>query len=210
MVRKTRGETLETRNKLLESAFDVMSEKPFSSVTMSEIAERVGLSKGAAYWHFRNKNDILIRLIQDLCKEMVGEPEIGGDAPDSLEQIRVFYKNRLEKNMQGARLEKANTLFHRKMEWPKEVHEKVELILRDRILSEQKIVERLLSEAQGRGEVRPDFSPGEISSLIAAVFLGLFILFGPNPLYPKGGIDLMQYVDFIFDAFGKELKVQPI
>ena len=210
MARKTREETLETREKLLESAFDVMSEKPFSSVSMNEIAERVGLSKGAAYWHFRNKNDILIHLIRDLCEEMASEPEMGDSILDSLEKIRFFYKDRMKKNTQSARFEKANVLFQRKMEWPKEVHDKVYTILQDRILNEQRVVERLLAEAQEKGEVRSDFSPREISSLIAAIFFGLFVLFGPNPLYPRGGIDLMKYTDFIFDAFDKELKVQPI
>lgn len=208
MVRKTRGETLETRKKLLESALDVMSEKPFSSVTMNEIAERVGMSKGAAYWHFRNKNDILIHLVQDICKEMGSERDLSAEAPDSLGKIRWFYKARMEKSKQSAKFLRARTLFQRKLEWPKEVYDKVDIMIRDQILDEQRAIEQLLSDAQGKGEIRPDVTPGEISSLICALFLGLFILFGPHPLYPTNGIDLMECTDFIFDAISKELRVQ--
>lgn len=207
MVRRTREETLETRERLLESAFDVMSEKPFSSVTMNEIAERVGLSKGAAYWHFMNKNDILIHLVRLLCMEVADDPALEGDSSDTLGRIRFFYQNRMEKNTQNRRFEKINVLFQRKLEWPKEVHDEVFLILQDRIENEQRMTERLLSEAQEKGELRPDFSPREISSLIAAIFFGLFVLFGPNPLYPRGELDLMKYTDFIFDAFDKELRI---
>ncbi len=207
MARRTREETLETRERLLESAFDVMSEKPFSCVTMSEIAERVGLSKGAAYWHFKNKNDILIHLVRLLCTEVADSPGMEGGFSDTLGKIRLFYRNRMKRISQNERFEKINVLFQRKLEWPKEVHDEVFIILQDRIENEQRMTERLLVEAQEKGELRPDFSPREISSLIAAIFFGLFVLFGPNPLYPRGELDLTKYTDFIFDAFDKELSI---
>ena len=43
VARRTREEARETREKLLESALDIMSAKPFASVSMNEIAEKVGL-----------------------------------------------------------------------------------------------------------------------------------------------------------------------
>lgn len=209
MARRTREESLETREKLLKSAFDVMTEKPFSNVTMKEIAERIGLSKGAAYWHFRNKNEILVQLINLICKELEGEQELAVSGNDALVKIRNYYMVRMEKNTQITRLEKIHILFQRRLEWPKEVHEKVYEILRDRTYNEQRLVERVLCEGQENGEVRRDISPREISGLISAIFFGLFLLFGPNPLYPQREIDLIKYTDFIFDAFAEKLAVKP-
>lgn len=53
MPRKTKEDSQLTRSRLLESALDVFSEKSFADVTLSEIAERVGMTKGALYWHFK-------------------------------------------------------------------------------------------------------------------------------------------------------------
>lgn len=209
MARRTREESLETREKLLESALRVMTEKPFSKVTMREIAERIGLSKGAAYWHFKNKEEILVQLIQVICKELEGESEFAEGGNDALAKIRNYYMIQVTKGTQSQRLEKINILFQRKLEWPKEVHEKVYLILRDRIHNEQRLVEKAIYEGQEKNQVRRDVSPREIASLISATFLGLFILFGPNPLYPRREIDPVKSTDFIFDAFAAELAVKP-
>jgi AcrR family transcriptional regulator len=56
LPRKTKEDSQMTRNRLLDAALDVFSEKSFADVTLSEIAERVGMTKGALYWHFKNKN----------------------------------------------------------------------------------------------------------------------------------------------------------
>lgn len=62
-MRRTKEAALETRAKILESALDIFSEKNFSNASLTEIAANVGLTKGALYWHFRNKNDLLLRLV---------------------------------------------------------------------------------------------------------------------------------------------------
>ena len=41
-MRKTKAETMETRRRILGSALDIFSEKNFSNVSVSEIAEAVG------------------------------------------------------------------------------------------------------------------------------------------------------------------------
>jgi len=206
LARRTREESLETKNKLLESALEVMTDKPYSQVTMNEIAERVGLSKGAAYWHFKNKHEILIELIVMLCEESGGDPRLLEGDSDSFRKIRRYYISRINRQKQSARYGRINILFQRRLEWPKEVHDKVYQDLMQRIREEQRMVEMALCEGQENGQVRRDVSSREISSLIAAVFFGIFALFGPNPLYPGGEFDLEKCADFIFDAFGKELK----
>jgi len=66
LPRKTKEESIKTRSLLLEAALDVFSEKSFSEVTLSEIAERVGMTKGALYWHFKNKGDLLSKPIKEI------------------------------------------------------------------------------------------------------------------------------------------------
>lgn len=66
MVRKTREEAEQTRIAVLNSALDLFYEKGFARTTFDEIAKRIGLTKGAVYWHFRNKADLLVALIKQM------------------------------------------------------------------------------------------------------------------------------------------------
>ena len=58
---------MRTRMSIMESALDIFSEKNFANASVSEITARIGLSKGAFYWHFKNKQDILIKIIEEFC-----------------------------------------------------------------------------------------------------------------------------------------------
>ena len=53
-----------TRRLLLDSAVELFGEKGFHASSVQEIVEAAGLTKGAFYHHFTNKEDVLI-LIQD-------------------------------------------------------------------------------------------------------------------------------------------------
>lgn len=58
MARKTKEEALETRNRILEAAVEVFLEKGVSQAGLEVIAEKAGVTRGAVYWHFKNKADI--------------------------------------------------------------------------------------------------------------------------------------------------------
>lgn len=58
MARKTKEDALETRNQLLDAAEKVFFDKGFSQTSLMDIAEAAGLSRGAIYWHFKNKGDL--------------------------------------------------------------------------------------------------------------------------------------------------------
>lgn len=58
MVKKTKEEALETRNMLLDTAEQVFNEKGVSGTTLADIACAAGMTRGAIYWHFKNKADL--------------------------------------------------------------------------------------------------------------------------------------------------------
>lgn len=58
MARCTKEEALATRDRLLDAAELVFSEKGVSRTSLSDIAEAAGASRGAIYWHFKNKADL--------------------------------------------------------------------------------------------------------------------------------------------------------
>jgi len=58
MARKTKEEAQETRDSILDAATKVFYEKGVSSASLEEIARAAEVTRGAVYWHFKNKLDL--------------------------------------------------------------------------------------------------------------------------------------------------------
>ncbi len=54
-MRKTKEEAAITRQRLLQAALSVFSEKGYAAATLEEIAQEAELTRGAIYWHFGDK-----------------------------------------------------------------------------------------------------------------------------------------------------------
>jgi len=62
MARKTAEETNWTYRQLLESALEMFRRQGVASTTMEQIARNADVTRGAVYWHFDNKESIVIAL----------------------------------------------------------------------------------------------------------------------------------------------------
>ncbi|MCL6086903.1 MAG: TetR/AcrR family transcriptional regulator [Actinobacteria bacterium] len=52
-----------TRNRILESAISIFSEKDYEKTDIDEICEKANVTKGAFYYHFNTKQDLLLVLL---------------------------------------------------------------------------------------------------------------------------------------------------
>lgn len=59
MARKTKQQALETRNQIIDAAIARFSEYGVSATSLADIATAAGVTRGAIYWHFKNKTDLL-------------------------------------------------------------------------------------------------------------------------------------------------------
>ena len=55
--------------KIIESATEVFSEKGFIDATISEIAKRAGLTSSGIYLYYKNKEDLLFKIIENFLKK---------------------------------------------------------------------------------------------------------------------------------------------
>ncbi|HAT1681594.1 TPA: multidrug efflux transporter transcriptional repressor AcrR [Klebsiella oxytoca] len=62
MARKTKQQALETRQHLLDVALRLFSERGVSATSLADIAKAAGVTRGAIYWHFRNKSDLFCEI----------------------------------------------------------------------------------------------------------------------------------------------------
>ncbi len=58
MARKTKQQALETRQHILDAALAHFSEHGVAATSLADIAPAAGVTRGAIYWHFKNKADL--------------------------------------------------------------------------------------------------------------------------------------------------------
>lgn len=89
MARKTKEEALETRGAILRAAADVFWEKGVAGAGLETIAEKAGVTRGAIYWHFKNKCDIFDALHEELHSSLLDiiMRDMETDHPEPLKQL---------------------------------------------------------------------------------------------------------------------------
>ncbi|EPV0625125.1 multidrug efflux transporter transcriptional repressor AcrR [Citrobacter koseri] len=98
MARKTKQQAQETRQHILDVALRLFSRQGVSSTSLAEIAKAAGVTRGAIYWHFKNKSDLFIE-IWELSESNIGELEIEYQAKfpdDPLSVLREILVHLLE------------------------------------------------------------------------------------------------------------------
>lgn len=63
-MRKTKAEAQKTREQLLQSALDTFFLHGVAKTTLQAIARNAGVTRGALYWHFKNKEELFEELFR--------------------------------------------------------------------------------------------------------------------------------------------------
>ena len=69
MARRTKEDALKTRRRILASALSLFVKKGYDRTTFTDIAARLGMTKGAVYWHFDSKEKLLVTLLDEMLKK---------------------------------------------------------------------------------------------------------------------------------------------
>jgi AcrR family transcriptional regulator len=94
-TRAARAQGRESRDELLKAGLRVFARRGYSQAGVEEIATEAGYSKGAFYWHFSGKEDLLMELLEERIdtpmREMVALLESAPPGQDmSQEATREF------------------------------------------------------------------------------------------------------------------------
>lgn len=73
MVRKTKEEAERTYHTLLDAAAKIFIRQGVAKTTLTQIATEAGLTRGAVYWHFKNKEAVIQALWFRDAKEIFHE-----------------------------------------------------------------------------------------------------------------------------------------
>lgn len=135
MVRRTKADALATRNSLLDAAEHLFAERGVSRTSLNDIAVEAGTTRGAIYWHFRDKaalfNAMMERVTMPLEDTLAcaGQPSADDTPTAPLERLRSAFLNALHKTVHDAQTRRVFDIAIHKVEYVEEM-----LDVRDRHL----------------------------------------------------------------------------
>lgn len=91
MARRTKEDAIATRNSLMDAAERVFGEKGVARASLSDIAQAAGATRGAIYWHFKDKVDLFGAMMDRVTLPL--EQGFGAleesTCPDPVERLRA-------------------------------------------------------------------------------------------------------------------------
>jgi len=204
MVRKTKAETEQTYHALLDAAIALFTRQGVARTTLNEIAQEAQMTRGAVYWHFENKDAVILALwerngcknheqfIQSLQDLSLRDRAVAG--------VRQVFKESIGDLMADPEVGRVMRIVFNNVEFTDDKTPLQEFLIacEARILEVMEQLFETLSQQQG---LKVSHSPQFLARGLLAYMRGLLDM----QLMPKGsGVDLTRdgaaYVDLFFDA----------
>jgi TetR/AcrR family transcriptional regulator, acrAB operon repressor len=198
MARKTKEEAQATRHRILDAAESMFCARGVARTSLHEIADSIDLTRGAVYWHFRDKYDLLLALWERAMLPIdEAFDEIDAEfAADPLARIRQKARRVFHRIVHDARTRNLLTILLLRCEMVDEVAAAREHILgqRDECLTK---MAKEFAQAVGRGQLSRSVDPKAAAIGLHAVVDGLAY----HWLLDPRRFDLEQTAAQVIDAF---------
>ncbi|ETD89872.1 TetR family transcriptional regulator [Rhodobacter capsulatus] len=109
-MRRSKADAEQTRQNILDAAERLFCTRGIAQTTLEQIAREAGATRGAIYWHFKDKNDVLSGIYEryedpQLCRiETAAAGELPDDPLDVLEVTGAEYLQTIESDPVQQRL----------------------------------------------------------------------------------------------------------
>lgn len=168
MARKTKEEALKTREAILDAAIRVFSVQGVSRATLADIAHQAGVTRGAIYWHFKNKEALLSELWQKVLLpfEPINQLSEDPEDPDPLGKLLRTYFSFFKKLEEDKKMRQIIQILLDKCEAVKDTAT-MELRRANCHCEGQRKIETILSNAIRQGQLPEtlDVRMGSIATL---------------------------------------------
>ncbi|MCW7539585.1 TetR family transcriptional regulator [Aquabacterium sp. A7-Y] len=178
MVRRTKEEAEQTRRQILSAARDTFHQRGVGSTSLEHIAQAAGLTRGAIYWHFANKEDLFKAMCQEVSIALVNRMDYAlllDPHADPLERVRNFLQQLLDALGEDGGLRRTLEILNFKCEFVGEM----ERDLIDYIERSEECLGKLqqaYQAAQRAGQLRAGLSPKRAALETLVFFNGLLRL----------------------------------
>ncbi|AUF97767.1 TetR family transcriptional regulator [Pseudomonas shirazensis] len=125
MVRRTKEEAQETRAQIVAAAERAFYKRGVARTTLADIAQQAGVTRGAIYWHFSNKAELVQALLDSVHEshDHLARASESEDELDPLGCMRTLLLQVLNDLVLDARTRRINEILHHKCEFTDEMCE---------------------------------------------------------------------------------------
>lgn len=197
MARSTKEEAVETRNRILDAAEDIFHAQGVSRTSLADVAQAAGVTRGAIYWHFKNKDDLFEAMCERVCLPMEAMVEAQKEEHnlDPLARLRYLCLLVLSETVNNPHSRKVFDIMLHKCEL---VDATATIFMRQKegYMEAMEDIERLLREAVAEGQLPSDLDIRLSAVTVHAMLLGLM----NNWLLVPESFDLSSAGEAIVDA----------
>ncbi|MHA7682402.1 TetR family transcriptional regulator [Cupriavidus sp. PET2-C1] len=206
MVRRTKEEALETRHRILDAAEAVFHARGVARPSLADIAEAAGVTRGAIYWHFKNKSDVFAAMSDrvHLPLEALCEPGRIASQEDPLASIRDICAFVLRQTVENPQWRRVFEIVFHKCEM---VADNGAIFERQRQSHQEGAVKMRehLRMAMERGQLPADLDLDLAVNVFHASIGGML----SHWLFAPEDFDLESNAERVADAFIDTLKLSP-
>jgi TetR/AcrR family transcriptional regulator, acrAB operon repressor len=206
MVRCTKEEALETRSRILNAAENVFYGRGVAQTSLADIAQEANVTRGAIYWHFKNKSDLFNAMCARirLPLEAMVEAKAEEDEADPLGQLRAVWVFRMKEMERNPQLRKVFDILFHKCEYVDQT-DPIWLRQREAYLKGTEYMEQILRKAIAKKQLPADLDTTLARTALYASVNGLL----NNWLFAPDTFNLAANAEKWIDAFIDTLRYAP-
>jgi len=117
-MRRTKEEALATRNSLLDAAEHVFLEQGVGGTSLNDIAVAAGTTRGAIYWHFRDKADLFNAMMDRVTMPMQAALiRVSGSDGSAVGALRASVRHALRQTVHDPQTRRVFEIATQKVEY---------------------------------------------------------------------------------------------
>lgn len=205
MPRRTKDEAEKTRNTILDAAEKVFYDHGVARTTLEQIARAAKVTRGAVYWHFKDKIELLDAMISRvfLPQEEILERLAASPSHHPLEDLKLACIEAIRTMGKDKRRKRVVTIMMLRCEY---VEDMAPILKRRRVCKDRMLARSLtlLEKAQKLKQLSPEWTP-EIAALTLQGLMGGLIT---GSLEGRKAFDLTKSSPACLEAFFKSLSAR--
>ena len=175
------------REQIAEAALSLVADRGMSRLSMAAVARRVGLVPSGIYRHFKNKDEVLLAVLDRIAARMEENVRAAREETgDSLERIRSLLMRHVRFLREGRAVPRIvfSDDFHR---GHPERKARVQRILAGYLGR----IGEFVRQGQEEGKIRPDLDPATVAMMVLGIVVPAGILWHIT----EGGFDVTRHAD---------------
>jgi TetR/AcrR family acrAB operon transcriptional repressor len=206
VARRTKNEALETRGRILDAAERVFSEHGVSRTSLEDVARAAGVTRGAIYWHFKDKGDLFTAMVSRITLPMEAMVARSSDesVDDPIGSLKKCAVSALMRTATDPQVQRVFDVVTHKCEYLGEMAG-----VNNRVSAVQKgcvdRAEQAMRNAIRRGQLPSSVNPRLAAICLDAMLYGLISNWLANPRY----LNLGQQAEAMIDLYLDGLRSRP-